>query len=294
MFVYQALEKENDDGAWTLVDCIYFLSMTMSTVGYGDLSPSHDGARWWTVFMIFFGIGFVFPYLASWLDLVSGPITLQGREWMERLFPQKGIDIDGDGGCDYKVPRHPVIYYSKNLLPSVLLNLAIQCISAGIFCAVETAWSFQLAFYHCLVTATTVGYGDVTITTQYGRAWASAHMLISVMLLAELISTLGSLSEDRKVALRRVKQLQMRADKKLLAKVMHRARTMRRDDNGGDFLDHYMHVAFDDTMPAHVHIWCLDRRGRDADGTISDMFFVPQMKACQSSSTSCRCSWSLT
>ena len=39
---------------------------------------------------------------------------------------------------------------------------------------------FGTAFYHCVVTATTVGYGDVALTTQAARAWASFHILVSV------------------------------------------------------------------------------------------------------------------
>ena len=43
--------------------------------------------------------------------------------------------------------------------------------------------------YHCLVTATTVGYGDVTIQTQGGKLWASFHILFSVAMIGETISS---------------------------------------------------------------------------------------------------------
>ena len=45
----------------------------------------------------------------------------------------------------------------------MLLNLAVQLAFSGIFSAVEGFRYFGDAFYHCLVTATTVGYGDVSI-----------------------------------------------------------------------------------------------------------------------------------
>ena len=48
------------------------------------------------------------------------------------------------------------IFYAKNLLPSVLLNLLVQLMSAGVFCALESSWSYSDAFYHCVVTASTV------------------------------------------------------------------------------------------------------------------------------------------
>ena len=37
--------------------------------------------------------------------------------------------------------------------------------------------------YHCLVTATTVGYGDQKINTQGGKLWACFHMLASVAMI---------------------------------------------------------------------------------------------------------------
>ena len=46
------------------------------------------------------------------------------------------------------------------------------------------------AIYHCLVTATTVGYGDVSIQHDGGRMWAFFHIVISVSLLAAIVSTL--------------------------------------------------------------------------------------------------------
>lgn len=124
----------------------------MSTVGYGDLSPNSTGSRVFTLFYIFVGIGLIFPMLASAVSVVISPITASGRAALERLAPQKRIDIDGDGDSDYRVPRHAVIYYGKNLLPSVVLNTILQCIFAAIFCAIEPTWTYFDAFYQCVAT----------------------------------------------------------------------------------------------------------------------------------------------
>lgn len=224
--VHLALERDDDGRGWTFVDCLYFVSMTMSTVGYGDLSPTSEGTRWWTVLMIIVGVSLIFPLLASLFEGVTRPLTKAGRDALDRMFPQQGVDIEGDGSVDYKIPRHPFIFYSKNLFPSLFLNLAIQLISAGIFCALEE-WTFSDALYHCLVTCTTVGYGDVTIVTQAGRGWAAIHMVVAVILVAELLSTVGELSSQRAETLKRIEQLQRRADKSLLDKLMKRVERIR-------------------------------------------------------------------
>ena len=42
---------------------------------------------------------------------------------------------------------------------------------AGIFTSIED-WDYGTAMYHCLVTMTTVGYGDITIVHQSGKVTA--------------------------------------------------------------------------------------------------------------------------
>ena len=49
------LEGEN----WTYVDSFYFSAMTITTIGYGDLYPSHDLSKVITVFYAFFGVALV-------------------------------------------------------------------------------------------------------------------------------------------------------------------------------------------------------------------------------------------
>jgi len=66
IFIYQRLETSNannqspphfSDG-WTLTDCTYFVAMSMSTVGYGDIAPTPDksgqSSRVFTIFVVCF------------------------------------------------------------------------------------------------------------------------------------------------------------------------------------------------------------------------------------------------
>ena len=72
-----------------------------------------------------------------------------------------------------------------------------QVLFAGLFASVE-GWDYGLAFYHCMVTATTVGYGDVSIETQGGRVLATVHILLSVCLLGAVLSDIDTLRQTRK------------------------------------------------------------------------------------------------
>lgn len=42
---------------WSFVDSFYFSAVTLTTVGYGDLHPTTDVAKIFTVIYIFIGIG---------------------------------------------------------------------------------------------------------------------------------------------------------------------------------------------------------------------------------------------
>jgi hypothetical protein len=55
--VFQALEN------WSWVDSFYFSVVTVTTVGYGDLTPDTDGAKLFTVFYIIAGISIVTTFL---------------------------------------------------------------------------------------------------------------------------------------------------------------------------------------------------------------------------------------
>ena len=230
------------------------------------MSPAQDNA-WFLVFVVCYIIGgliIAFPPLAAAVSWASKPFFEFTRTTIERFFPQRAIDIDGNGEPDFKVPRHPIVYYGKGLIGPILLFSAIQLVFATLFHYVE-GLNYGIAFYHCMVvrgnrshallhahhaaaaaaaaspparppprhpsrspqrrvappavpsltaargsplaqTATTVGYGDVSISSDGGKMVAVFHMLISVSMLAATLSEYDLLSVKRADELRRGRQ----------------------------------------------------------------------------------------
>lgn len=231
--VYSNVESRDcDDGSgeckWSIVDSVYFCTVTMSTVGYGDLSPSKATTRAFTMLWIIVGIVFVFSAVASIVGKIIRPISKKGREIMERLFPRTGVDIDGNGQIDYYVPRHWLLYYGKNLLPLFIVFGALQCACAGVFLCFE-GWTYGESLYHCLVTATTVGYGDMSISSDVGKWWAVIHIILSVSLLGDLIASIDELRDERRELLMTVSQLTRKFDKYLLDRLMKTSKDLRPD-----------------------------------------------------------------
>lgn len=55
--VYRSME------GWSWVDSFYFSTVAVTTVGFGDLVPSSDASKLFTVFYVLSGIGLITTYV---------------------------------------------------------------------------------------------------------------------------------------------------------------------------------------------------------------------------------------
>lgn len=128
-----------------------------------------------------------------------------------------GIDIDHNGVTDFVLPPHPLVFWTQELAFLVPFVLLTQLASAAVFSElVQPELSYWDAVYHCLVSATTVGFGDVTLTEQPARLWAVVHILFSTSWLAALVSHVNTLSTERRSLLQRADLLQRQLDPALV------------------------------------------------------------------------------
>ena len=74
-----------------------------------------------------------------------------------------------------------------------LIVIAATQVATGtfVFWLIED-WSLIDSFYFCVVTATTIGYGDFTPTTEAGRLVCVVYILLSVGLFVALLSRLAT------------------------------------------------------------------------------------------------------
>lgn len=62
LFVVGTFAYHNMEG-WTYTDSFYFTGMTLTTIGYGDLHPTTNFSKMFTVFFSFTGIGVVLLFM---------------------------------------------------------------------------------------------------------------------------------------------------------------------------------------------------------------------------------------
>ncbi len=61
---------------WRFLDAFYFSTTTLTTVGFGDLHPTTDASKIFTIFYVLFGVG-----------IMLYSITLIGSHYMEEHHP---------------------------------------------------------------------------------------------------------------------------------------------------------------------------------------------------------------
>ena len=171
----RACDDGNGTCRWTIVDALYFVVQTLTTVGYGDMPCPASTRQFTTMFslvsMVMLTLILYVVQLAPLSQLVFLVIGKKRIKTMssslEQSSPSSRIVIEG------------VLMYA--------LFLIFHSLSAFIFRHVE-GWVYADAFYHCVITATTVGYGDMNIATQGGKAFAVVHMMWSSIYLAIVLN----------------------------------------------------------------------------------------------------------
>lgn len=187
------------DGTWTrtysFVDALYFVTVLTSSVGYGhELFPTHP---WWRVSTGFFATTGVLMW-GVLIFLLSRPVhslvdSVSG--FFSRLAPSD-YGATTSSHTDQAFTPAPWFKLFRHLVRLLIAFVVWVTVTAYIFMVLE-GWSFQDAIYHCMMTATTVGLGDIAPITPSGRTFAIVHMLGSFMLFAGLLETVGSVPSVR-------------------------------------------------------------------------------------------------
>ncbi|HET7799863.1 MAG TPA: potassium channel family protein [Humibacillus xanthopallidus] len=89
--VYRWLEH------WSVVDSLYFSVVTLATVGFGDLHPTTDAAKLFTVLYILSGLGILSAFISE-LTKHRGMSLIHARRTLHLDTPDASGGTGVDGG----------------------------------------------------------------------------------------------------------------------------------------------------------------------------------------------------
>ena len=224
-------------GQWTVTDCIYFCMVLLTTVGYGNtFAPGSSASRDFTTVYALIGI-FIFGAGSGVVVRSVGRIVHSAYTAVARAFasgPSPVAVVIRPQSTHANAPamaapfEPPISYhFGRGLYMNFVAFCVLNYCSAAVFWAVEDQWTYVDALYHCFMTATTIGLGDIAPQTQAGRGFAVVHMPLCVGLFASVISTIVDALQRRDNEAKKEEMLRRQVDEDLIT-------SLDKDGNGID------------------------------------------------------------
>uniref|UniRef100_A0A7S3B5W2 EF-hand domain-containing protein n=1 Tax=Haptolina ericina TaxID=156174 RepID=A0A7S3B5W2_9EUKA len=150
---------------WEFRDSLYFCVVTLTTVGYGDMAPSSDISKVFTIFYILLGLSIV----ATCLGLLVGRVQAK----IEACHAQEVSKL--------------------GLMLKMVGILVVTTLVGAAYVMVAEGWGVLDSVYWAVVTASSVGYGDIVSGNGPTHYFAIAYMLCSVGFFAVALGRFGSM-----------------------------------------------------------------------------------------------------
>ena len=227
---------------WTIVDSIYFTTIGVSTIGYGDVLCTDDRCRLFTVFYIGFGILLV-------LSIITSSITSILDGYQDRL-KEVGKGILEINAKAPNATRKFIYLYGIHIVYATLLlffPLLLGSILFYLLSPIEMDTTVTMSLYWSLQTCATIGWGDLRLEENYQKLWICCFVFIAIGCVSAAITQIGSM----RVTMNAYRRQEMLQNKRLATSLISQL------DVGGSGVDKFeflaaMLVALEKVKPEEV------------------------------------------
>lgn len=167
---------------WTLLECMYYCVITLTSVGFGDLTPETDGLRLFTSAYILAGVGVLGTALGEAVSsLLNSDSSGAGR--ILRFLSGAGENTEGD-------ENFSVV---SQLTPTLITVAVTVLFGSFAFQYFDHDLTFIEALYYSVVTVSTVGYGDFAPKDDVARSFVTVFALFGTILLARSLAAIADI-----------------------------------------------------------------------------------------------------
>ncbi|GAO51244.1 hypothetical protein G7K_5352-t1 [Saitoella complicata NRRL Y-17804] len=205
---------------WELTQGIYFMVVSVTTVGFGDVTPETTAGRIILFPLVLLGIALEGLIISSVNSIVQTRIRrrqamnharfrlarqekreeLKEEDAMSRVDSTFGFahykaektlrdELDELRHAEWKSRRMSNVWAFAGALPVFLL---FWFVGAAIFQAVESSWTYWDSLYFCYVFFLTIGYGDFTPSSNAGRVVFIMYALLAVPIITTIVGLIST------------------------------------------------------------------------------------------------------
>lgn len=182
---------------WGPLDSCYFMMVTATTVGFGDIAPATQLGRLFTTIYALLGISVVFGTLH--------PFITPALEWLVRtavwLVPALELKVTNSLTISLEEARKKVSYtrrYVQVMIPTMALMIL------GIFLGfmiqtVEHEHTLIDATYFGVIAMSTIGYGDMSPSSAFDKIAMMVFLPLATSALSKMLADFDRIAMNRRI-----------------------------------------------------------------------------------------------
>jgi len=182
---------------WHLIDSVYFMMVTSTTVGFGDICPATQIGRAFTIVYALLGISVVFGTLSPFIN----PVLDWFLDMAVHHVPWLQLKVSNSLKISLDEAREQMSYsrrYVQAMVPTLVL-LFVGITLGVLMETVEAGATLVDAMYFGVITMSTIGYGDLAPKSVLDKLLMVVYLPFATSALAKMLSDFDRISTNRTI-----------------------------------------------------------------------------------------------